>query len=456
MIEKFFGTGGVKVKVDILIIGGVAAGTSAGAAAKRRDNSLDILLVQKEKYISYGGCGLPYYVEGIIDTIDKVMEFTPEKFKEKKGVDVMSLHEVYKVDFDRKVAKIRSLESGEKFEVEYGKLIISTGASAIVPKIEGVEDDRIFTIRNPEDAMKIRSFIEEKKPERAVIVGGGYIGVEMAEAIASHGVKVTIVEALGNLLTNAEPEINEVILEGLKKNGVEVLLNTTVQKLIPEERVKVVTTNGEIDADFVLMAVGVKPNTEIFNLEKGIKGAIKVDSLGKTSAQDVYAAGDCATAKHIITGKDVYIPLGTTANKQGRVAGRVAAGGIDRFAGVVGASVTKIFDVEFARAGLTKNEAIKEGFDAEAIYIKSRSRAGYYPGAGPVHIKLVFDKKTGRILGAQVAGKEVHRRLDVIVAAIYGRLTVMDLGYMDLSYAPPFSPVWDPILIAGNVARRKI
>ena len=444
------------MEVDVLIIGGVAAGTSAGAAAKRIDGSLNVLLIQKEKYISYGGCGLPYYIEGLINTIDEIVEFTPEKFREKKGVDVMVLHEVYEVDFDKKIAKVRSLENGEKFEVGYKKLIISTGASPIIPKMEGVEDDRVFTIRTPEDAIKIRSFIKEKNPKNAVIVGGGYIGVEMAEAIAANGVKVAIVEALGNLLTNAEPEINEVILEDLKRNGVEVYLNSAVQKLVPDEKVKVITTSGEIEGDFVLIAVGVRPNTEIFELEKGVKGAIKVDALGKTSVQDVYAAGDCATAKHVITGKDVYIPLGTTANKQGRVAGRVAAGGIDRFPGVVGANITKIFDIEFARVGLTKKEAIKEGFDADDIYVKTKSRAAYYPGAGSVHVKLVFDKKTARILGAQIAGKEVHRRIDVIASAIHGKLTVMDLGYMDLSYAPPFSPVWDPILIAGNVARRKI
>ncbi len=445
------------MKYDILIIGGVAAGTSAGAAAKRQDSSLSVLLVQKEKYISYGGCGLPYYVEGIVDTIDKVIEFTPEKFREKKGVEVLTLHEVEQVDFEKKIAKVRSLESGEVFEVEYGKLVISTGASAVLPPFAKLDDERIFTIRNPEDAMRIRNFLESKRPKTAVVIGGGYIGLEMSEAIAAYGTKVTIVEALDHLLGNAMPEINGVIVEGLKSSGVEVLLETVVKEIEPGEKIKVKTSKGDIEADMVLVAVGVKPNTEIFTgLELSVKGAIRVDELSRTNISDVFAAGDCATAKHVITGDDVYIPLGTTANKQGRVAGRVAAGGIDRFPGVVGSSVTKIFDMEFARTGLSEQEAKRAGFDASHVFIKSRSKAGYYPSTAPIYIALVFDKKTGRVLGAQIVGKEVHRRIDVVAAAIYGRLTVMDIGYMDLAYAPPFSPVWDPILIAGNVARREL
>ncbi len=445
------------MKYDIVVVGGVAAGTSAGATAKRQDPSLEVLLIQREKYISYGGCGLPYYVEGIMKTIDEIIEFTPQALREKKGVEVMTLHEVEEVDFGSKTLKVRNLETGDSFKVEYGKLVISTGGRAMLPAFARVDDERIFTIRAPDDAIRLRRCLEEDSPREAVIIGGGYIGVEMSEAISAHGVRVTLIEALDRLLINAEPEINEVLVNALEKNGVNVVLSDPVERIEPGERLKVVTKSAEFDADLVLVAVGVVPNTGIFHdLQKGVKGAIKVDSLLRTSVDDVFAAGDCATARHIVTGKDVYMPLGTTANKQGRVAGRIAASGRDRFEGIVGSSITKIFDVEFARTGLTEAEAIMEGFEATSVYIKGKSEAGYWPSNAPVHIKLVFDKKTGRILGTQMAGRHVHRRIDVIATAIYGNLSVIDLKYLDLAYAPPFSPVWDPVLIAANVARREL
>ncbi len=440
---------------DMLIVGGVAAGTSAGAAAKRQDSSLNVLLVQKERFISYGGCGLPYYVEGVVDDINAVIEFTPERFREKKGVEVMAEHEVVGVDLDKKIAHVVNSKTGERFTLEWRKLVISTGASAILPPIEGIEDRRIFTIRTPEDAMRIREFLENEKPEDALIVGGGYIGLEMSEAIAAHGVRVHLVEMLDRL-AGSEPEMTEVIKKELESKGVEVSLSTSVERFVPGERIRAVTSSGDLDVDMVLVSVGVRPNTEIFELEKGVKGAIKVDQLGRTNVPDVFSAGDCATARHVVTGEDVYIPMGTTANKQGRVAGRVAAGGLDRFEGTLGSAITKIFDLEFRRTGLTEEEARSKGFDSRSVYIKARSKAGYYPGSSPIHLKLVFDRRTARILGAQIAGKGVHRRIDVIAVAIRAGMSVVDLGYMDLAYAPPFSPVWDPVLIASNVARREL
>ncbi len=443
------------MKYDLLIIGGVAAGTSAGAAAKRQDRTLDVLIVQKERFISYGGCGLPYYIEGVVDDINSVIEFTPEKFREKKGVEVMTEHEVFEVDFEKKLVHVISLKTGDKFSIEWKKLIVSTGASAIVPPKFDSSDPRIFTIRNPEDAMRIREFLESRKPREALIIGGGYIGLEMSESISAHGVRVHIVEMLDRL-AGAEPEINEVLKEELISKGVNVLLSTEVKDIEPGERIKVITSSGDIEVDMVLIAIGVKPNTDIFTLEKGVKGAIKVDAQGRTNVPDVFAAGDCATVKNLITGEDVYIPMGTTANKQGRVAGRVAAGGLDRFEGVLGSAITKVFNLEYGRTGLTESEARSKGFDAKSVYIKALSKAGYYPGTSPVHIKLVFDRRTGRILGAQMIGGGIHRRIDVLAVAIRSGISVVDLGYMDLAYAPPFSPVWDPVLISGNVARREL
>ena len=443
------------MKYDVVIIGGVAAGTSAGASAKRTDSSLDILLIQKERFISYGGCGLPYYVQGIVKNIDDLIEFTPQEFREKKGVEVLPEHEVFEVDFERKIVKARSVNDGDVKEFEYKKLVVTTGASPIIPDLEGIEDERIFTIRTPEDAMRIRRFIEEKKPKSVAIVGGGYIGVEMSEAFRAHGLRVFLIEMMDHLLGNAEPEINEIVVNTLERNGVKVLLKTQVEKFIPDERIKVITDSGDIEVDMVLISVGVKPNAEIFdNVRKGIKGAIEVDEMGRTSMKDVFSAGDCAVVKHFITGENVYIPMGTTANKQGRIVGRNVAGRGERFIGVLGSSITKIFDVEFGRTGLTEEEARKFGYDSGSVYIKSSSKAKYYPGSGPIHIKLSFDKETGKILGAQMVGSSVHRRVDIVASAIYGGLTVEELGYLDLAYAPSFSPVWDPVLISGNVARR--
>ena len=439
---------------DVVIIGGVAAGTSAGAAMKRLDPSLNVLLIQKERYISYGGCGIPYYIAGIVERAEDLVHFTPQQFREKRGVHVMEQSEVYTVDFEKKKVGVILPNRVERFSIGWKKLVIATGASPIVPKIEGIEDKRIKTLRTLEDAYRLRRFIENEKPESVAIVGGGYVGLEMAEAFSMRGMKVHIIEMLDRL-AGSEEEMNEVIVEELRSKGVEVHLETKVEKFIPEEEIEVVTDKGSLKVDFVLMAVGVKPNTELFDVEKGIKGAIKVDNFGRTSVEDVYAAGDCATVRHVVTGEDVYIPMGTTANKQGRVVGRVIGGGRDEFKGVVGSAITKIFDLEFGKTGLTLDQA-KEKFDADAVYIKSKSRAGYYPGSSDVHLKLVFEKGTGRILGAQIAGKEIHKRLNVLSTAIHAGMSIFELSYLDLAYAPPFSPVWDPVLIAAHVARKRV
>jgi len=443
------------MKYDVLIIGGVAAGTSVGASAKRLDSSLRILLIQKERYISYGGCGLPYYVQGVIKNINDLIEFTPHRFREEKGVEVLTEHEVFDVNFEKKIVKARNTNNRKVKEFEYEKLVITTGASPILPNLEGIKNNRIFTIRTPDDALKIRKFLKEKNPKSVVIVGGGYIGVEMSETFREHGLRVYIIEMLDHLLGNAEPEINKIIVDSLEKNGVKVLLKTRVEKFISTERIKVVTNSGDIETDMVLIAVGVKPNTEIFNgIRKGIKGAIEVDEMGKTSIKDVFSAGDCATVNHFIIKKKVYIPMGTTANKQGRIVGKNVAGGEEKFIGVLGSSITKIFNIEFGRTGITEEEAKMFGYDPGSVYIKALSKAKYYPKAKPIHIKLFFDKKTGKILGAQMVGNDIHKRLNTIVSAIYGNLTIEELGYIDLAYAPPFSPVWDPVLISGNAAKK--
>ncbi len=314
-------------------------------------------------------------------------------------------------------------------------------------------------MRNPDDAKDILNFINEKNPKKAIIIGGGFIGIETAEALKKHGIEITIIEGMDHILGNIEPEIHEEFINGLKEKGVNVIFNTFAKDIIKEEEVfKVITENNEYTGDMVIVSIGVKPNT-LFLKDKGLdlakNGAIIVNEKMETNINDVYAAGDCATVNHFITKENVYIPLGTTANKQGRIAGKNLAGGNDSFIGVVGSLITKFEDIEYAKTGLTLEEAKGKGFDAEAVFIKSGSKAHYYKGSKKIKIKLVFEKKTGRILGAQFIGGEIHPRLNTITSLIYTNGNVDRLRNMDLAYSPPFSPVWDIDLVAATQAIKK-
>ena len=442
----------------LVVIGGVAAGMSAAAKARRTNKDLDIVVYEKSGFVSYGSCGFPYFIKGDIPRIEDVIVRTPEQFA-KQGIRALVHHEVIAIDTEAHTVRVRNLDTGEEFTDHWDKLILTTGGTAARPPIPGLELQGIFTLRTPEDAIAVRRWIDEAQPRRGVVVGGGYIGLEMAEALAAHGIQVTLLEMLPQVMPNMDADMAAHVQEELERQSVNLQLEHPVEAFEGNGRVREVLAGGErFPADMVIFSVGVRPNVTLARkagIALGPTGAVAVDDHQRTNVPNVWAAGDVAEARHLVTNKPAYIPLGTTANKQGRVAGTNAAGGDAAFAGVVGTAVVKVFDLHAARTGLSEREAQAEGFDVASVTIKSSSRAHYMPGHQPVHVKLIFEKGSHRILGAQMVGREgIAKRIDVIAAALHAGWTTYDLAKLDLSYAPPFAPVWDPILVAANVANR--
>lgn len=442
----------------LVVVGGVAAGMSAASKARRTDKNLDIVVYEQSGHVSYGSCGFPYFVKGEIPRIDDVIVRTPEQFA-KNNIQVHVHHRVLNIDVVEHTVLVHDLESGKEFREQWDKLLITAGAGATRPPLPGLDLQGIFTLRNVEDAVAIRQWIDEQKPKRGVIIGGGYIGLEMAEALAEHGIQVTLVEMLPQVMSNMDADMANHVQQELERQNVETRLECAVTAFEGDERVREVVAGGaNIPADIVIFSVGVKP-TATLAAEAGITlgqtGAVAVDDHQRTSCDNVWAAGDVAEALDLVTGKPTYVPLGTTANKQGRVAGENAAGGDASFKGIVSTAVVKVFDVHAARTGLSERQARADGFDVEAVTATAGARAHYMPEHPPIHIKLVFERGSQRLLGGQMVGTEgVAKRIDVIAAALHARWTTYELAELDLSYAPPFAPVWDPILVAANLANR--
>ena len=447
--------------MKIAVIGGVAAGTSAAARAKRKMPDAEITIFEKDTDISYSGCGLPYYISNLIEEREDVIIYTPQRFAEKKDVAVKSQHQVQEIKPQAKKIIVKNLKTDNTQEVEYDKLLISTGASPIDPPIDGSELENIFTLRNVNSADKIKDFIATNNPKQAVVIGGGYIGLEMAENLLESNVDVKVVEQAEQILTNFDEDMAQIVKEHLVDKGVEVITSDGVEKFVGEETVeKVITASGrEIETDFVLLSIGVKPNVKLAKeagIELGTTGAIKVNSKLETSAPDIYAAGDCVETRHMITDEAVWIPLGSTANKQGRVAGSNLAGLDAEFKGVLGTAISKVCDLGVARTGLTVKEAEAAGYQVVSSKIKTRNHAGYYPNAKVLTIKLVVEEETGLILGAQVIGEEdADKKIDVLATAIYNEMKADELIDLDLSYAPPFSIPKDGVMVAGIVADKQ-
>ncbi len=440
----------------LVIIGGGAAGMSAAAKARRLKQDLNIVVYEKSGYVSYGACGFPYYIKGEIPRIEDVIIRTPQQFAQ-QGIQAHIYHEVLAIDPTEQQVTLRNLETGKLVTDSWDKLILTTGGAAVKPPLPGLELPGIFTLRQVEDAMAIRHWIEQERPARAVIVGGGYIGLEMAEALAAHHLQVTLVEMLPQVMPNMDAEMSSHILAELTRQGVEVHLEHAVEAFNGNGRVKAVAAGGQsLPADMVIFSVGARSNNFLAKqagLPLGPTGAVAVNERQETNLPHLWAAGDVAEARHLVTGKPAYVPLGTTANKQGRVAGTNAAGGEATFQGIVGTAVVKVFDLNAARTGLSEKEARAEGYEVDTTLVTSASRAHYMPEHPPLHVKLVFERGSQRLLGAQMIGREgVAKRIDVIVAALQAGWTTYDLADLDLSYAPPFAPVWDPILVAANVA----
>lgn len=424
----------------LVIVGGVAAGMSAASKARRLDKNLEIVVYEQSGYVSYGSCGFPYLIKGEIPRLEDVVVRTPQDFA-KQGIRAYVQHRVMKIDPVEQTVQVRDLKTQAEFTTPWDRLILTTGGVAVKPPIPGLDLPGIFTLRTVEDAVAIQQWLEQAQPRRAVIVGGGYIGLEMAEALAARGLHLTLVEALPQVLPIMDSEMAEPVQQELERQGVGVHLEHPVTAFEGKDRIQTVVAGGQqFPADLVIFSVGIKPGVSLAQqagLTLGPTGAIAVDDHQRTSHPHIYAAGDVAEARHLVTGKPAYVPLGTTANKQGRVAGANAVGGNDRFAGIAGTAVVKVFDLEAARTGLSERQARAEGFEVETVSISAPAKAHYMPDHTPIQVKLIFERGSQRVLGAQMVGQSgVAKRIDVIAAALQAGWTTYDLGDLDLSYAP--------------------
>lgn len=442
----------------VVIIGGGAAGMSAAAKARRTDPSLEIVVYERSGYVSYGACGFPYAIKGEIARVEDVVVRTPEQFA-KQGITALVGHEVLAVDVAGRSVRVRDRARGLELTDSWDELLLTAGGAPARPPLPGVELPGVFALRTVEDALAIRAWLEERQPARGVIIGGGYIGLELAEALGARGVALTVVERLPQLMPTLDAELAAHVQAELARQGVDVRLGQAVEGLAGDERVREVLADGRrIPADIVILAVGVRPSVELARaagVALGPTGAVAVDAAQRTSVPQIWAAGDVAEAHHRVTGRPAWVPLGTTANKQGKVAGENIGGGDARFGGIVGTAVVKVFELEAASSGLSEARALAEGLAVQTVSATANSRAHYMPGHQEIHVKLVFEEGTRRLLGGQLVGREgVAKRIDTIAAALHGGWTVDELAELDLSYAPPFAPVWDPILVAANLARR--
>lgn len=442
----------------VVIIGGVAAGMSAAAKLKRMKPEYEVVVYEKTDVVSFGACGLPYFVGGFFDDPQNMIARAPEKFVE-SGIDLKIFHEVISVDTKSKKLNIKDLKNGEVSEDSYDKLMIATGASSIIPPIKNIKLENVSTLKSLEDGVRVKELMNNDEIKKVAIIGAGFIGLEAVEAAKKLGKDVVVFQLEDRILPQVfDKEITDILEDEIKKHNVDLRLEEIVSELVGDEKVrKVITNKGEYEADLVIIATGVRPNTAFLN-DSGINmlpnGAIIVDEFGKTSEEDIYAAGDCATIQNIVTGQDSYVPLATGANKLGRIVGENLAGANNSFQGSLGSSCIKIMDMEAASTGLTEGQANKLGIKIKSKFISDFNQTNYYPGRNKIYVKLVYDADTKVILGGQVAGyKDAVQRCNVIAACIFGKLTTNQLGMLDLCYAPPFARTWDTLNVAGNVSK---
>lgn len=434
--------------MKVLIVGGGAAGMTAASRIKAIKPEWEVTVFEETNFVSHAPCGIPYVVEGI-SRADHLMYYPVEFFRKERGIDVRTNAKV--VEAGQGYLSVREDEKERRYE--WDKLLIATGASPKVPKVEGVELENVVTIRHPAFAEKLKMKIDEA--QRIVIVGAGYLGVEMAEAVATRGKKVTVVEFLDQPLPNLDKEIAEIVKAEMSKR-VNLRLNEAVKAFEGKDRVeRVITDKMSYECDLAIVATGVRANVEIAKMlgcKVGETGAIWVDEKMRTSVDNVFSAGDCVETKHMITGKRVWIPLAPSANKMGYVAGVNIAGGDLEFPGVLGTQLTKFFDLEIGSTGLNEKVARVEGFEVRTTTIKARTRVHYYPGGKDITLKVVADRES-RILGAQAVGSEVAMRINVFSAMIQAKFKTKDVFFADLAYAPPLTPIWDPIIVAARTLK---
>ena len=431
----------------LVVVGGVAAGLSAATRARRIDPRLEILVLEKGPDISYGACGLPYFVEGRVQDREALIVYTPEYFRKERKIGVRTNSRVASISHPRRELV---LESGAR--VPYEKLVIATGARCDTSGISGADQPHVFTLHTLDDAGRMRRFLAERRPRRAVVIGAGYIGVEAADALRRNGLQVTVLERSGHALLRDDPNLTSAVARQLDLHRVEFRTGIDVPSIEAD------SVDG-VPCDMVVVSAGFKPNVELAadaGIQLGRTGAIRTDDRMETNLRGVFAAGDCAEVTHLVTGRPTWIPLGTTANKTGRVAGAGAAGARDRFPGIVGTSIVSIFGMAFATTGFSAVHARAEGFDPVSARIEANNRARYYQPVKTT-VELVADRTTRRLVGATIVGDDsAAGRINVVAAALHARMRIDDFEQLDLCYSPPYSPVWDPLLIAAQQLRHEL
>jgi len=465
-----------------VVVGGDAAGMSAASKFRREAPDREVVVFEKGEWVSYGACGLPYYVKGEVERLDDLVSVTPGEFVEERGIDLRTNHEVTGVDRERQTVTVTGPEG--EFEQPYSDLLVATGAHAVEPPIDGFDLDGVFTLHSMDVAAAIRRYLGADAPASDLsaigygsiaseyagatgpgavgIVGGGYVGIEMAEAFAAHGLDVHLFEMLPHTLQPFGAEAAATVEDHLVEEGVTLHLDTPVEAFRGEDRVEAVAAGDEdVPVDLALVGAGVAPNTDLAEragIDLGPTGAIATDPYGRTNDEHVFAAGDCAEATSAVTGDPDHVPLALTANRAGRAVGQTVAGDPTPVGDIVGTAAVKAFDLEVARTGILDPDVARDaGFDPVSVTVTTRSRAHYYPGGEQLQVTMVGDRETGRVLGASLVGREgAVRRVDTVAAALHAEMTARQLSYLDLAYAPPFGPVWDPVLTAAKVLDGKL
>ena len=441
--------------MKVVIVGGVAGGATAAARIRRLDEQAEIVIFERSAYISYANCGLPYYIGGVIEDREDLTLQTPASFTARFRVDVRVRHEVIAIHPEKKTVWVKNLETGNCFEERYDKLLLSPGAKPVRPELPGTDAEKIFTLRTVEDTFRIKDYVNTHHPKSAIIAGGGFIGLEVGENLRELGMNVTIVQSRKQLMAPYDGDMAAFIHAEVRKHGVNLVLGHRVQGFREKpEGIEVLLQGADpIAADMVILAIGVTPDTALAKeagLKLGIKGSIVVNDRMETSAPDIYAVGDAVQIKHFVTGADALVSLAGPANKQGRIAADNICGGDSRYQGGQGSSVIKIFEMTAAATGINEQTAMAAGLDADKVILSPMSHAGYYPGGKMMTMKVVFEKGTDRLLGAQIVGYDgVDKRIDVIATAIRAGMSASQLQELDLAYAPPYSSAKDPVNLAG-------
>src|SRR5215210_3123895 len=461
---KLIGSEGTKAgrisPMRLVIVGGVAAGTKAASRARRLDPEMEVTVYQEEPEPSISECGLPYFLSGVVEDREQLVARTPGKFAQ-NDIEVLVRHRVEKIDASAKKLIVHDLNAGKTFEDTYDRLIVATGARAVLPPIPGVDLEGVLEFRFLTDADRIMSYVREHSPKKATIVGGGYIGLEVAENLCSLGMEISLIEGEDRVALAYGPEVSEKVEAELGAHGVGVYTGEQVDEFTGEGHVRGVKFGGtELETDLVIVGVGIRPNVELASeagIELGSTGAILVDKHMKTSVPDVWAAGDCVETTNLTDGSPAWVPLGDTANQMGRVAGTNAATREEtlEFPGTLGTGIFKVFDLGVGKTGLSEEAAADAGFDVVSASLSSNDRAVYYPGAQKVFLKLIADRATGRLLGAEAAGSGADKLIDICATALWGRLSYPDLVNIDLAYSPPYGPALSPVIQAATILSGK-